>query len=177
MVKHNHNWNDALTVVEVTDKGMRRATNQDSSVVVLQSEEDAFDHRGHLFVVCDGMGAHAAGELASRDAVEHIPHHYLVYRDLSPPEALKKAIIKANSEIHRKGQENPDFHNMGTTCSSILLLPQGIICGHVGDSRVYRQRGKIIEQLTFDHSLQWELKAKGGDIECPFQCDYSVPWS
>ena len=83
MVKHNHNWNDALTVVEVTDKGMRRATNQDSSVVVLQSEENAFDHRGHLFVVCDGMGAHAAGELASRDAVEHIPHHYLVYQDLS----------------------------------------------------------------------------------------------
>ncbi len=165
MVKHDHNWNDTLTVVEVTDKGMRRATNQDSSVVVLQSEEDAYNHRGHLFVVCDGMGAHAAGELASRDAVEHIPHHYLVYQDLSPPEALNKAITKANAEIHRKGEENPDFHNMGTTCSSILLLPQGIICGHVGDSRVYRQRGKIIEQLTFDHSLQWELKAKGSDVE------------
>ena len=165
MVKHNHNWNDALTVVEVTDKGMRRATNQDSSVVVLQGDDAAYDQRGHLFVICDGMGAHAAGELASGDAVEHIPHHYLVYQDLSPPEALKKAIIKANSEIHRKGEENPDFHNMGTTCSSILLLPQGIICGHVGDSRVYRQRGQVIEQLTFDHSLQWELKAKGGDVK------------
>ncbi|MBA61523.1 MAG: hypothetical protein CMJ76_04080 [Planctomycetaceae bacterium] len=165
MVKHNHNWNDVLTVIEVTDKGMRRATNQDSSVVVLQNDEMGYNQRGHLFVVCDGMGAHAAGELASGDAVEHIPHHYLVYQELSPPEALKKAIIKTNSEIHRKGEENPDFHNMGTTCSSILLLPQGIICGHVGDSRVYRQRGKVIEQLTFDHSLQWELKAKGGDVE------------
>ncbi|MBK95467.1 MAG: serine/threonine protein phosphatase [Planctomycetaceae bacterium] len=165
MVKHEHKWNDALTVIEVTDKGMRRATNQDSSVVVLQGEEDAYQQRGHLFVVCDGMGAHAAGELASGDAVDHIPHHYLVYQSLSPPEALKKAIIKANEEIHRKGQENLDFHNMGTTCSSILLIPQGIICGHVGDSRVYRQRGNVIEQLTFDHSLQWELKAKGGDIE------------
>ena len=84
------------------------------------------------------MGAHAAGELASGDAVDHIPHHYLVIKIFLPPEALEKAIIKTNSEIHRKGQENPDFHNMGTTCSSILLIPQGIICGHVGDSRVYR---------------------------------------
>ncbi len=165
MVKHQHNWTDSLTVIEVTDKGMRRATNQDSSVVVIQSDQESYDLRGHLFIVCDGMGAHAAGELASGDAVEHIPHHYLVYKDLSPPEALKKAIIKANSEIHLKGEENPDFHNMGTTCSSILMLPQGIICGHVGDSRVYRQRGDLIEQLTFDHSLQWELKAKGGDIQ------------
>ena len=165
MVKHNHNWIDDLTVIEVTDKGMRRATNQDSSVVVIQNENEAYNQRGHLFVVCDGMGAHAAGELASGDAVEHIPHHYLVYHNLSPPEALQKAITKTNSEINRKGEENPDFHNMGTTCSSILLVPQGVICGHVGDSRVYRQRGSVIEQLTFDHSLQWELKAKGGDVE------------
>ena len=55
------------------------------------------------------MGAHAAGELASGDAVDHIPHHYLVYQNLSPPEALEKAIIKANSEIHRKGQREPGF--------------------------------------------------------------------
>ncbi len=165
MVKHDHNWNDDLTVIEVTDKGMRRATNQDSSVVVIQNEDEAYNQRGHLFLVCDGMGAHAAGELASGDAVEHIPHHYLVYQNLSPPEALQKAITKANTEINRKGEENPDFHNMGTTCSSILLVPQGVICGHVGDSRVYRQRGSVIEQLTFDHSLQWELKAKGGNVE------------
>lgn len=165
MVKHHHNWNDDLTVIEVTDKGMRRATNQDSSVVVIQSDDQNYNQRGHLFIVCDGMGAHAAGELASADAVDHIPHHYLVYQNLSPPESLKKAITKTNSEINRKGEENPDFHNMGTTCSSILLLPHGIICGHVGDSRVYRQRGSVIEQLTFDHSLQWELKAQGGDVE------------
>ena len=90
MVKHEHKWNDSLTVIEVTDKGMRRATNQDSSVVVLQSDEESYQQRGHLFVVCDGMGAHAAGELASGDAVDHIPHHYLVYQNLSPLEALEK---------------------------------------------------------------------------------------
>ena len=52
---------------------------------------------------------------------------------------------------------------MGTTCSSLLLLPQTAIVAHVGDSRVYRLRGDVLEQLTFDHSLVWEL-AEAGQI-------------
>ena len=92
MVEYQHLWNDCLTVIEITDKGMRRATNQDSSVVVMQDDDAGFSTRGHLFVVCDGMGAHAAGELASSDAVTHIPHHYLVFQDLTPPLALRRAI-------------------------------------------------------------------------------------
>lgn len=161
MVEHQHSWSDCLTVIEITDKGMRRATNQDSSVVVMQDDDTGFSARGHLFVVCDGMGAHAAGELASSDAVTHIPHHYLIFQDLTPPIALRRAIEEANHEIHRKGQVNPEFHNMGTTCSSLLLLPQGAVIGHVGDSRVYRRREGIVEQLTFDHSLVWEMRAQG----------------
>ncbi len=50
---------------------------------------------------------------------------------------------------------------MGTTASALLLLPQGALTGHVGDSRVYRLRGKCLEQLTFDHSLVWEMSAAG----------------
>jgi serine/threonine protein phosphatase PrpC len=161
MVEHHHPWADCLTVIEITDKGMRRATNQDSSVVVIQDDDAGFSARGHLFVVCDGMGAHAAGELASSDAVTHIPHHYLIFQDATPPIALRRAIEEANHEIHRKGQVNPEFHNMGTTCSSLLLLPQGAVIGHVGDSRVYRRRESIVEQLTFDHSLVWEMRAQG----------------
>ena len=161
MAEHQHPWTDCLTVIEITDKGMRRATNQDSLVVVMQDDAIGFDARGHLFVVCDGMGAHAAGELASSDAVTHIPHHYLVFQNLTPPLALKRAIEEANNEIHRKGEVNPEFHNMGTTCSTLLLLPQGAVIGHVGDSRVYRRRKGIVEQLTFDHSLVWEMRAQG----------------
>jgi len=161
MDEYQHPWTDCLTVIEITDKGMRRATNQDSSVVVIQDDDAGFSTRGHLFVVCDGMGAHAAGELASSDAVTHIPHHYLIFQDLTPPLALRRAIEEANHEIHRKGQVNPEFHNMGTTCSTLLLLPQGAVIGHVGDSRVYRHRQGIVEQLTFDHSLVWEMRAQG----------------
>ncbi|MEC7565707.1 MAG: protein phosphatase 2C domain-containing protein [Planctomycetota bacterium] len=161
MTEHQHNWTDCLSVIEITDKGMRRATNQDSSIVVMQEDQEGWEARGHLFVVCDGMGAHAAGELASGDAVVFIPHHYLVFQDLTPPAALRRAIEETNREIHQKGQVNPEFHNMGTTCSSLLLLPQGAVIGHVGDSRIYRRRDSAIEQLTFDHSLVWEMRAKG----------------
>ena len=161
MAEYKHTWTDYLKVFEITHKGMRRPTNQDNSIVVMQDDEPGWRARGHLFVVCDGMGAHAVGELASGDAVVHIPHHYLVYQDMSPPDALRQAIEETNREIHLKGQVNPDFHNMGTTCSSLLLLPQGAVIGHVGDSRIYRQRDTFVEQLTFDHSLVWEMRARG----------------
>ena len=60
---------------------------------------------------------------------------------------------------------NIEFRNMGTTCSGLLVLPQGALIAHVGDSRVYRLRNGVFEQLTFDHSLQWEMRAlaKPGD--------------
>jgi protein phosphatase len=76
-------------------------------------------------------------------------------------QALGRAIAETNREIHRQGEANPEFHAMGTTASVLAILPEGAILGHVGDSRVYRLRGDTLEQLTFDHSLQWELKALG----------------
>ncbi len=116
---------------------------------------------GHVFIVADGMGAHAAGELASKLAVELIPHHYLKLRDLAPAVSLHKSISEANAEIHRRGQANIEFRNMGTTCSVLSLLPEGAVVAHVGDSRVYQLRGDQFFQLTFDHSLVWEMQAAG----------------
>ncbi len=116
---------------------------------------------GHLFIVADGMGAHAAGELASQLAVELIPHHYLKLRDLPHAEAIHKSITETNAEIFRRGQANIEFRSMGTTCSMLSLLPEGAIVAHVGDSRVYQLRGNLLFQLTFDHSLVWEMQAAG----------------
>jgi hypothetical protein len=59
--------------------------------------------------------------------------------------------------IHGKATANRDFQGMGTTCSTLLLLPEGALIAHVGDSRVYRNRNGRIDQLSFDHSLAWEL--------------------
>ncbi len=155
------NWEDCLQYATVSDIGMRRATNQDSFGAVLASDVEAWRQSGHLFVVADGMGAHAAGELASGMAVSGITHRYHKYHHLSAPEALHRSIQETNAEVHRRGQANLDFHNMGTTVSALVLLPQGALVGHVGDSRVYRQRGGQLQQLTFDHSLVWEIRASG----------------
>lgn len=161
MPRNASNWDDILEVATVTDVGMRRSNNQDSYVVLLAADESAWENRGHMFVVADGMGAHAAGELASRLAADGITHHYYKYPKLSPPEAIARAVHDTNDEIHRRGEANSEFHNMGTTCSCLLLLPQGALVAHVGDSRVYRLRGHRLHQLTFDHSLVWEMRAAG----------------
>ena len=150
-----------LVVAHLSDVGMRRTTNQDSLALLVADTPQLYETRGHLLMVADGMGAHAAGELASKLATDNVPHLYHKYRDQSPPEALQRAIREANAEIHRRGMASPDFHNMGTTASVLVLLPQGALAAHVGDSRIYRLRGQTLEQLSFDHSLQWELKATG----------------
>lgn len=140
---------------------MRRTNNQDNLAISLSNSPESWAEKGHLFIVADGMGAHAAGELASKLAVDQIPHLYARSSEPSAPEALKKAVVDANSDINRRGQMNEDFHNMGTTLSSLVLLPQGAVAAHIGDSRVYRLRQNKLEQLTFDHSLVWEMKAAG----------------
>ncbi|HEX2475237.1 MAG TPA: protein phosphatase 2C domain-containing protein [Lacipirellulaceae bacterium] len=140
---------------------MRRTNNQDALAVMLAEDLPTWVERGHLLMVADGMGAHAAGELASKLAVDNIPHSYYKLRDLYPPAALRQAIRDANTTIHNKGQSSIGFQGMGTTCSCLVLLPQGALVAHIGDSRVYRLRGQVLEQLTFDHSLVWEMAAAG----------------
>ena len=157
----NGKWSEYLDLATLTDVGMRRSINQDSHVVVLASDQESWTHRGHVFIVADGMGAHAAGELASKLAVDNIPHTYYKLAEMPAPAAIEKSIVEANALIHRRGQADSEFQGMGTTCSSLVVLPQGVICGHVGDSRVYRLRGNKLEQLSFDHSLVWEMAAAG----------------
>lgn len=89
-------------------------------------------------------------------AVERVPRLYQQLIHNTPPDALQRAMRQANAEIFDKGETNPEFKGMGTTCSTLALLPRGVLIGHVGDSRVYRIRGHRIEQLTRDHSLAWE---------------------
>lgn len=154
-------WDPGIAFAELSDVGMRRSNNQDSSACLPASSQDRFHTHGHLFVVADGMGAHAAGELASRIATERIAMHYFRSSHPKSSEALRAAVTEANAEIHRRGQNNPEFHNMGTTASSLAILPSGAVVAHVGDSRVYRLRQGVLEQLTFDHSLVWEMEASG----------------
>ncbi len=158
-----------LQVAVLSDIGLRRTNNQDAYGVLTAPDEQIWRQRGHLLLVADGMGAHAAGELASELAAEKIPHNYCKLTDQPPPEAVRQAVVEANQEIHGRGQANIEFHGMGTTVSVLLLLPQGAVVAHVGDSRVYRLRDQQLEQLTFDHSLVWEMIADGqfGEDDVP----------
>lgn len=154
-------WKASIDFAAISDVGMRRSNNQDSHMVVTADSRERFITRGHLFVVADGMGAHAAGELASRIAAEQIPMYYLRQAGGDPAAALRDAVQQANVDIHQRGQQNPEFYNMGTTASTLAILPDGALIAHVGDSRVYRLRHHRLEQMTFDHSLVWEMQASG----------------
>lgn len=155
------NWTDYLHVASQSDVGMRRSNNQDNFSVSLANSIDHYKKKGHFFIVADGMGAHAAGELASKLAIDNVAHLYNKYDGESAVEELRRAVTDANAEIHRRGRANEDFLNMGTTCSVLTLLPQGAFVAQVGDSRVYRLSQNRLEQLSFDHSLVWEMKAAG----------------
>src|SRR5262245_34101828 len=77
-------WNPGLEYAVLSDVGLRRTNNQDNFAVVPSSNEDAWRRSGHLFQVADGMGAHAAGELASKLAVDNVPHLYHKLLDSDP---------------------------------------------------------------------------------------------
>ena len=96
----SQDWKPGVAFSKLSDIGMRRANNQDSLAALPAKNADRYHSRGHLFVVADGMGAHAAGELASRMATETIAMHY--FRSLAgdPVDALRSAVLESNAEIH-----------------------------------------------------------------------------
>jgi protein phosphatase len=154
-------WSECLDYAAQSNVGLRRPNNQDAYIVSPAGSQADFQQRGHFFIVADGMGAHAAGELASKMATEVVSLVYRKRLDQSPAEAILSAMLDANYQINSRGQASPDFRGMGTTATALVLLPSGAIVAHVGDSRAYRLRGTRIEQLTFDHSLVWEIRAAG----------------
>lgn len=159
-----------LAYAALSDIGLRRSNNQDSKAVLEPCDGEQYRHRGWLFLVADGMGAHAAGEMASDLAARHVPLAYEKAAQRSPALALRTSLEQANAEIHARGSNAIDLRGMGTTCTALVLVPRGALVGHVGDSRAYRVRGGRIDQLSRDHSLAWELESRrsgGGEDPVP----------
>ena len=154
-------WEQTVEFAALSDIGFRRQNNEDSNTVLMATHSEVYQQFGHLFLVADGMGGHAVGELASKIAADTVPLAFQKARPDPFADALKHAIEEANTVIHNRGEKNSDFRKMGTTCTTLVLSPQGALVGHIGDSRCYRIRGRRIDQLTFDHSLQWELIRQG----------------
>ncbi len=137
-----------------SDVGQVRSNNEDSLI-----EEPVVG----LFGVCDGLGGHAAGEVASSIAAKTLMEFAQNASD-SPDGTLESGIQEANRRILSDQAANPEHRGMGTTVTSLWLLPEdsgsGWI-GHVGDSRMYLQRKDKLEQLTEDHSPVFRLFKQG----------------
>ncbi len=138
----------------VTHVGWVRPVNEDT---LIESPEH------HLFGVCDGMGGHAAGEVASALAAT-VFRRVMAAGVLPPAAALGEAIRQADEAVYRDQMVHPAHKGMGTTLSALLLsgsAPDEAWIGHVGDSRVYRCRNQRLDQLTTDHSPVFRLYRKG----------------
>jgi protein phosphatase len=146
----------------LTDVGVKRSHNQDACAAQPAGDAAGFAANGHVFVVADGMGGHAVGEKASAKAVRDIPFIYLKHARDGVLSAISRAFREANAGIYSVGQENPEFRGLGTTSTALILRPEGAWVGHVGDSRAYRVRDGVAEQLTFDHSWVWEIARRQG---------------
>lgn len=131
---------------------MIRSGNEDNFAA------DADSDRG-LFIVADGMGGHAAGEVASEMAVQIVRREMSNVRDAgSAPaaEQMVESLLRANRAIHERTLSETDKQGMGTTASVLLLSGDRYLIGQVGDSRVYLLRDGALRQLTKDHSYVQE---------------------
>ena len=160
---------DNLRFFAATDVGRVRDHNEDNFLV---------DKKLGVFMVADGMGGHAAGEVASAIAVRTVHEELKKEKDLLTDYAsgatgknkvtpkdivalLEHAVQRACSKIHEEAQADPNKRGMGTTLSSILIIGHQGFIAHVGDSRIYMMRDGRVQQVTEDHTVFNELIKRG----------------
>jgi PPM family protein phosphatase len=139
-----------FTCAARTDVGIVRSGNEDNYLMLSE--------RG-IFIVADGMGGHAAGEVASEMAVRITSSQIGSVRGLNDDEAserIRTAIRAANDAIFERTLSEHDKRGMGTTATVLVLMPQRYLIGQVGDSRAYLLRQNELQQLTKDHSYVQE---------------------
>ncbi len=154
-----------------TDTGRRREHNEDAYGLSAEA---------NVFVVADGLGGYAAGEIASQLAVDTITGFLTAIlkddeltwpcardKTLTPEEnLLKSAIVLANDRIRQAAQDDQQYQGMSSTIVGLYFAGNRCIVGHVGDSRCYRLRAGTLERLTEDHSLMNAMKKSlGGEVD------------
>ena len=133
--------------------------------LVRQNNEDywCFCQESNLFILADGMGGHNCGEIASKAAVDKLQILFqnqmaIGKKDIvSVKRALYLSISQMNHEVFNLSRTSSSLKGMGTTLCALHIHSEGVVYGHVGDSRIYRLRGKDFTCLTQDHSLLREL--------------------
>ena len=131
--------------------GKIRASNQDSGSV-----------GRNLFVVADGMGGHAGGDVASALAVQHLFTLDRTYDTVEDArEALFRGVLDAGADLTNAVVEHPELTGMGTTVSAMIRVKSQMVIAHIGDSRIYRLREGVLEQITADHTFVQRLVDSG----------------
>lgn len=140
-----------------TNVGLVRKVNEDS-------HGNALTPLGHVFVLCDGMGGHVGGAIASKMAVECILKYLENEIFESHTMAIANAMSFANTQVFARAQHDPSLSGMGTTCTVAIVTNAGeVYYGHVGDSRIYMFTGGELLRLTRDHSFV-QLLVDSGQI-------------
>jgi serine/threonine protein phosphatase PrpC len=141
-----------LDPAQLTDVGRKREHNEDNMAYVIPKDPQVMAMKGALFIVADGMGGHAAGEVASEIAVDTVSNAYYMDDNEDVTTPLLQAIKRANLAIHQRAAENLLRSGMGTTCVAAVLRGNMAYIANVGDSRAYLVRGGQVRQITQDHS-------------------------
>ncbi len=151
-----------MKVFGLSDIGVTRLNNED---VWIACPEFGF------FAIADGMGGHRAGEIAAKEAIEHLSNSVKKIKNQGPIEwmiELRHAIEKANQWVYRLGKNDDTLSGMGTTLCCLIWTEEAVIYAHVGDSRIYRFRSTKLELLTQDHSLLARWLKIGKESHTPF---------
>jgi serine/threonine protein phosphatase PrpC len=159
-----------------SDIGLRRTINEDGFVIRDLTRETGFEPavvvgqpvgaRGVLFAVCDGIGGHHAGEIASSLALETLETEMQRLSGACPrPELFKKAVEVVNQRVWAEASLHPKLSGMGTTLTAAVICQERVLIAHVGDSRGYFARGGRVEQITRDQSIAGQLVASGAMTE------------
>jgi serine/threonine protein phosphatase PrpC len=140
--------------------GHARENNEDKFDFYEPDEEPLLAARGSVYLVCDGMGGHNAGQIASELAAKQFLHAYY-HLGGTAQEAARHAILQAHHYIAEMASKIPSRYGMGTTLTALILKQDEGILAHVGDSRCYRLREGVFEQLSRDHTLVARLVEQG----------------
>lgn len=164
-----------ITAFGKTDVGLVREHNEDSFLIAdatANRRENEIREpfvlelgdKGALFIVCDGMGGAAAGEVASQMAVDSISATLAAAEPADRQtfaRRLRRAIEDANDKIYAQSRDNQSERGMGTTCTAAALVDGTLVVGQIGDSRCYIYRRGRLAQVTKDQSLAWQLIEAG----------------
>jgi serine/threonine protein phosphatase PrpC len=150
-----------LDVHLITDVGLLRERNEDRCGAFTPEDAATRRERGRLFVVADGMGGHAGGDVAAEITVETLPAGYYQGEWKGAAETLRRAYIAANAAIERRAAAEAGLNGMGAAAVAVAVIGGRAIVAHLGDCRAYLVRDGRTERLTADHTWVGERIAAG----------------